>query len=122
VDALMMLDTAMAQSEDGLSESGMKKLSLEPMSADELWELYELVASELSRKIAAERDVLEHRLRKLGVASSELRRERRPYPKVFPKYRNPKNHSETWAGRGKQPRWLANQLRSGKKLTDFLIR
>jgi DNA-binding protein H-NS len=44
----------------------------------------------------------DERLRKL----SERVRERRPNPKVFPKYRNPKNRSETWTGRGKQPRWL----------------
>ncbi len=100
----------------------MKNSNLESMSTDQLWEVYELVVAELARKIAAERDVLELRLRKLGVADTELRRERRPYPKVFPKYRNPKNHSETWAGRGKLPRWLTKQLRSGKKLTDFLIR
>jgi DNA-binding protein H-NS len=117
-----MGNAAIAQSEVGLSEAKMRISDLESMSADRLWELYELVVAELSRKIAAERDVLEHRLRKLGVPDAELRRERRPYPKVFPKYRNPKNHSETWAGRGKQPRWLTTQLRSGKKLTDFLIR
>ena len=118
----MMLDAAIAQSEDGLSQDAMKSSSLESMSADELWELYELVVAELGRKIAAERGILENRLRRLGVTDSDLRRDRRPYPKVFPKYRNPKNHSETWAGRGKQPRWLTKQLRSGKKLTDFLIR
>lgn len=42
--------------------------------------------------------------------------------KVAPKYRNPANPSETWAGRGKQPRWLAAQTGAGKKLEDFLIR
>ena len=42
------------------------------------------------------------------------RRQRRPYPKVLPKHRNPKNPAETWSGRGKQPRWLTAQLRSGK--------
>jgi DNA-binding protein H-NS len=99
----------------------MQNSDLESMSADRLWELYELVVAELSHRIVAERIVLEQRLRRLGV-SDELRRERRPYPKVPPKYRNPKNHSETWAGRGKQPRWLTKQLRTGKKLTDFLIR
>lgn len=41
---------------------------------------------------------------------------------VAPKYRNPANPSETWAGRGKQPRWLAAQTSAGKKLEDFLIR
>ncbi|HTE96912.1 MAG TPA: H-NS family nucleoid-associated regulatory protein, partial [Bradyrhizobium sp.] len=34
---------------------------------------------------------------------------------------NPAKPSETWAGRGKQPRWLTAQLRAGKKLDDFRI-
>lgn len=42
--------------------------------------------------------------------------------KVAPKYRNPANHAETWAGRGKQPRWLAAYTASGRKLEDFLIK
>jgi DNA-binding protein H-NS len=41
--------------------------------------------------------------------------------KVAPKYRNPANPSETWAGRGQPPRWLAAELKTGKKLEDFLI-
>ena len=102
----------------------MKNGNLKSMSVDELWELHELVVAELSPKMAAERAMLEDRLRKLGstITGSELRRERRPYPKVLPKYRNPENRSETWAGRGKQPLWLTAQLRSGKKLDNFLIR
>jgi DNA-binding protein H-NS len=39
-----------------------------------------------------------------------------------PKYRNPDQPSETWAGRGKQPRWLVAQLRSGKRIDDFKIK
>ncbi len=42
--------------------------------------------------------------------------------KVAPKYRNPANPKETWSGRGKQPRWLAEQVKKGKKPEDFLIR
>ncbi|MBU8975622.1 H-NS histone family protein [Lysobacter sp. MMG2] len=42
--------------------------------------------------------------------------------KVAPKYRNPANPSETWAGRGKPPRWMAAQISAGKKIEDFLIR
>jgi len=63
--------------------------------------------------------------RSLRMVSSELgekRRDRRPHPKVLAKYRNPNNPEETWAGRGKQPRWLAVQLRSRKMLDQFLIR
>jgi len=42
--------------------------------------------------------------------------------KVPPKYRNPANKDETWTGRGRQPRWLAEQVARGKKPEDFLIK
>lgn len=42
--------------------------------------------------------------------------------KVAPKYRNPDNASETWSGRGKQPRWLQAYTSAGRVLDDFLIR
>jgi DNA-binding protein H-NS len=101
----------------------MKNGDLKSMSADELWNLHEQVIAELGRKMTAEKAMLEDRLRKLGSADRNIlpKRERRPYPKVVPKYRNPKNRSETWAGRGKQPRWLVALLQSGKKLEDFRI-
>ena len=92
---------------------------LREMSVEELWNLHEKIAGELTRKMTFEKAKLDERLRKL---SSEPLSERRPYPKVLAKYRNPRNLRETWAGRGKQPRWLAAQLRSGKKLDQFLIR
>lgn len=41
--------------------------------------------------------------------------------KVEPKYRNPANPAETWAGRGMPPKWLSAQLAQGRKLEDFLI-
>jgi DNA-binding protein H-NS len=40
---------------------------------------------------------------------------------VAPKYRNPENPSETWAGRGLRPRWLVAAIKGGKKLEDFAI-
>jgi DNA-binding protein H-NS len=102
----------------------MGKVDLESMSADELWSLHEKISSLLAEKISAEKVRLEERLRKIGSANDAINvhRQRRPYPKVLPKYQNPKNRSETWAGRGKQPRWLVAQLRSGKKLADFQIK
>ena len=42
--------------------------------------------------------------------------------KVAPKYRNPANEAETWAGRGKPPRWLATYLDQGRQIDEFLIR
>ena len=100
-------------------------LDLESMSVDQLWSLHEMIASELARKITAEKERLEQRLRELGSSEADASKmranPRRPYPKVRPKYRNPDRPRETWAGRGKQPRWLNAQLRSGKKLDDFKI-
>jgi DNA-binding protein H-NS len=103
----------------GIIEGKNMQLHLKEMSVEELWSLHEKIAAELTSKLTIEKAKLEERLGKL---SSESRSERRPYPKVLAKYRNPKNPKETWAGRGKQPRWLAAQLRSGKKLDQFLIR
>lgn len=37
------------------------------------------------------------------------------------RYKNPADSSQTWSGRGRQPRWMAEGLASGKKLEDFLI-
>ncbi len=44
-----------------------------------------------------------------------------PRKAIEPRYRNPDNGSETWTGRGKQPRWLAAMIQSGRKLEEFLI-
>jgi DNA-binding protein H-NS len=104
----------------------MKPHELKSMSMEELWSHYEFVSAELARKIAAETARLDQRLRQLGrvdVSHSikTIRPARRPYPQVCPKYRNPADPSETWAGRGKKPRWLAAQLKSGKQIDDFLV-
>ena len=101
----------------------MKHDELKSMSMDELWELHEQVGPELGRKMVTEKATLEARLRKLSTISQKpsSTSQKRAYPKVLRKCRNPKNRSETWAGRGRQPRWLAAQLRSGKKLEDFQI-
>jgi DNA-binding protein H-NS len=96
----------------------METNDLESMSSEELWKLHEAVIVRLGSKLVAEKAKLEERLRKL---QSQNHRMRRPYPKVFPKYQNPKNPTETWSGRGRQPRWLTPQLRSGKRLDDFRI-
>jgi DNA-binding protein H-NS len=47
---------------------------------------------------------------------------RKAQGKVAPKYRNPGNTTETWTGRGKQPRWLAAETGKGRKLEEFLIK
>ena len=102
----------------------MKNSDLKLMAIDELWDLREQITAKLARELTIKKAELEERLHKIGSVSNVITsdRQRRPYPKVVPKYRNPKNPAETWSGRGKQPRWLTAQLRSGKKVNDFLIR
>jgi DNA-binding protein H-NS len=99
------------------------KIDFDSMSADELWSLHELVTSTLARRITAEKIKLEARLRRLETPPDVIspHRPRRPYPKVLPKYQNPKNPTEKWSGRGRQPLWVQAQLKSGKKLDRFLI-
>jgi DNA-binding protein H-NS len=109
--------------------SGFKKMKppdLKSMSLDELWSLHEFVSGALARKIPAETARLDQRLRQLGLGVvphnvKKMGPAARPYPQVFPKYRNPAEPSETWAGRGKKPRWLTAQLKSGKQIDDFRI-
>jgi DNA-binding protein H-NS len=40
---------------------------------------------------------------------------------VAVKYRDPKNPGNTWAGRGRMPRWMAEATKAGKKKEDFLV-
>jgi len=108
---------------------------LESLSVDELSSLYDRVGLVLTKRIESERRKLDETLVSLRKGSvperSSVRRaarlpvskkgQRRKYPPVRPKYRNPADRSETWAGRGKQPRWLVAQLKAGKKIDDFLI-
>jgi DNA-binding protein H-NS len=41
---------------------------------------------------------------------------------VKPKYRNPANPDQTWAGRGMKPRWFVDALASGVSEWDLLIK
>jgi DNA-binding protein H-NS len=102
----------------------MKPRDLKSMSVEELWSLHELVSAALARKIKARTAKLDLRLRRLGAVShngNKISHAPRFYPQVYPKYRNPAEPSETWAGRGKKPRWLSAQLELGKQIHDFLI-
>ena len=104
----------------------MKRYDLESMSTHQLSMLYDKVAATLIEKIVAQKRVLEDRLKQLNrrtppnEQTSETPR-RRAYPTVLPKFRNPDKVSETWAGRGKKPRWLSVQLKSGRQIEDFRI-
>jgi DNA-binding protein H-NS len=101
----------------------MKANQLKEKTVDELWALHEQVVHLLSSRIRDEKAVLERRLKELGIciAAPTKKRTKRAYPPVHPKYRNPAEPSETWAGRGKKPRWVVAALKKGKHLEDLRI-
>jgi DNA-binding protein H-NS len=107
----------------------------EAMSVDDLWRLHESIVKVIAKKIRAETQRLENRLRLLGPTETSRERfhekspsarksrkpNRRPYPQVKPKYRDHTNPSVTWSGRGKLPRWIRAQISLGRQLEDFKI-
>ncbi len=112
-----------------------RKLNLDGMSVDEMWQLHEEISRLLSVRLTSEKQELEKRLARLRrekeirqpqqaetlSAKAKTQTARRKYPRVFPKYRNPNEPSETWSGRGKQPRWLAAALNAGHTIEEFMI-
>jgi DNA-binding protein H-NS len=103
------------------SDSQISRLAtnLAPMSVDQLWAFHQELGEMLANKIASELDDLKRRLTKLRSGGSDSPRRR--YAKVRPKYRNPERPLETWAGRGRAPRWVKAQLSLGRRLDDFRI-
>jgi DNA-binding protein H-NS len=107
-------------------KSFLDAMDFAAISLDELWKLHETVEAILAEKIAAEILVLRMYLDRLSPEASAPSKavggKRRPYPQVLPKCRNPTQPSETWAGRGRQPRWVKMQLSLGTRLHDMVIR
>lgn len=54
-----------------------------------------------------------------GEAGSGTKK--RKMPPVPPKYRDPNDADRTWTGRGRQPKWVREQIEAGKDLEDLRI-
>jgi DNA-binding protein H-NS len=100
-------------------------MALKTMPIAKLQALKSQVEAAISAKVTERRRELETELAKLtgydgrGKAGKFGRGAR--MGAVAPKYRNPENPAETWAGRGLKPRWLTAAMKGGKKLGDFAI-
>jgi DNA-binding protein H-NS len=97
------------------------KANFASMSVEELWGIHEEISNLLKAKLLAEKKMLEQRLISLHPATAGRLRARRPYPPVLPKFANPDEPSQVWAGRGRQPRWVTEKLASGLALEDLSI-
>lgn len=102
----------------------MKDRQLEKMDLDDLWDLHQRIIAVLDRKLETEKRRLQDQLdelgRKFGGSPKDIP-QRRPYPKVEPKFRNPNDPSETWSGRGKTPRWMTEMIADGRSVDEFRI-
>jgi DNA-binding protein H-NS len=102
----------------------VKSINLKAMSFEALIDLRDTAESLVRKRAKSEARALQERLARLtGFVGSFLpsRGKSLKGRKVAPKYRNPANRSETWAGRGVRPRWLQAYLRDGHKLEEFAI-
>jgi DNA-binding protein H-NS len=98
--------------------------NLKSMSVDRLLKLRGDVEAILNSKVAEERRAVQDKLTMLERLSGGTRVKGvkgSPRGAVAPKYRNPENPAETWAGRGLKPRWLQAAMKGGHKLEDFSI-
>lgn len=98
------------------------KLSLKELK-DLQAQISKAIASFTDRKRKEALAELEDKARALGFSLNELvgaapMRKRSP---AVAKYANPANRSETWSGRGRQPRWFAAALKAGKSAEDLAI-
>jgi DNA-binding protein H-NS len=101
-------------------------MALKTMPIAKLQDLKSKIDAAINAKVSERRRELETELAKLARfdgRGAKAHRSGRGAARgaVAPKYRNPENSAETWAGRGLKPRWLAAAIKSGKKLEDFAI-
>jgi DNA-binding protein H-NS len=105
---------------------GVTSMALKTMSIDKLLNFKSRIEATLASKITEQRRALELELSKLdrfqgaGRGKAAVGRGG-ARGAVAPKYRNPENADETWAGRGLKPRWLTAAIKGGKKIEDFAI-
>jgi DNA-binding protein H-NS len=100
--------------------------ALKSMSVANLTDLKAKVDAAIAEKVTTRRKEIEMGLSELERHDPSGKRRARgrggKTGTVAPKYRNPKEPSQTWAGRGRQPLWIGEAIKSGKKLDSFLIK
>jgi DNA-binding protein H-NS len=91
--------------------------NLGSMSVQALLKLRE----DVGRALAQRAEQLKTQLSQLGGGMRDGRGRQSPMKgrKVPIKFRD--KEGNTWAGRGAQPRWLRDRLKSGAKLRDFAV-
>lgn len=105
-----------------------KASDLESMSIKELRELKDRIESIIPEKERAERQELKRKMAELAAEAGLSLEDvlggsgKGSRGKVAVKYRNPEDATQTWTGRGRQPKWLVEKLaKRGVKIEDFAV-
>ena len=121
---------AFTRSEPPHHEDDMAKVNgLDKMSYADLAELRDRVDAAMIAAQAAEKQAIRAEMEalaaKAGLSISDIfgggRGSKMKGSKVAVKYRNPKNASQTWTGRGRKPLWLVDLLKKGQKIENFAV-
>ena len=99
---------------------------LDKLSYVELINLQERIEEAIAAKRAEDAQATKEQLRamaeKAGFDIKELFGKRgSPKGSGVAKYRNPKDSSQTWTGRGRKPNWLVDAVKKGAKIESFAI-
>jgi DNA-binding protein H-NS len=100
----------------------MRNGQLEKMSLKELLALEGKIKAAIDEKRVSERAEMRSKMEEMARASgfsvAELFGGKRKGSKAAAKYRNPKDPSQTWSGRGRRPTWM---VEAGGDPKRFLI-
>src|SRR5262245_36971315 len=96
------------------------KQNIASMSVEDLISLRDNIGLVLRQKTHELREQLE-RIEIDGSGSSRGKSRQGGGQKLPPKYRDPENRANVWAGRGAIPRWMAEKIKAGARREDFLI-
>jgi DNA-binding protein H-NS len=108
----------------------LKDLSwLEGLNFEQLTTLADAIQNQLDAKRHEVREQLRQELiekaRLFGIDPVDLlpsHRGRVNRSEVKPKYRDTRDPTQTWSGRGRPPKWLQERIAAGENKDDYLIR
>lgn len=101
-------------------------VDIKNLDVNELAKLQTDIETTLAQKKEEKRQTVIAKVRQL-LADNEMSfddlpgRTAIPRAKPRPKYRNPKDYTQTWSGRGRKPAWIEENLKEGVALEKMRI-
>lgn len=108
----------------------MAKVDLSDYNLSELKGLQSDIEKEITNRqqqeVTKAREQIRSIAQNLGISVEELLttgggKSKSTGKKVQAQYRNPADDTQTWTGRGRQPKWITEGVANGKSLDDFRI-